>query len=49
MKEIDVSSVKENVLTEKEHFFHEGAFLQNEKGCIIWSMLIWVEQEDPLA
>lgn len=32
MKEIDVSSVKENVLTEKEHFFHEGAFLTKRKG-----------------
>ena len=29
MKEIDLSSVKENVLTEKEHFFHEGGFLND--------------------
>jgi hypothetical protein len=32
MKEIDVFSVKENVLTEQEHFFHEGAFLTKRKG-----------------
>ena len=27
MKEVDISTVKDNVITEKEHFFHEGAFL----------------------
>lgn len=32
MKEIDLSSVKEDVLTEKEHFFHEGAFLTQRNG-----------------
>lgn len=32
MKEVDLSSVKENVITEKEHFFHEGAFLTKHEG-----------------
>jgi len=32
MKGVDLSSVKENVITEKEHFFHEGAFLTKREG-----------------
>lgn len=32
MKEIELSSIKEDVLTEKEHFFHEGAFLTKRNG-----------------
>jgi hypothetical protein len=32
MMTIDPSTVREDVLTEKEHFFHEGAFLAKRKG-----------------
>ncbi|MGQ8336258.1 family 43 glycosylhydrolase [Sunxiuqinia sp. A32] len=32
MKEVDLTSVIENVITEKDHFFHEGAFLTKRKG-----------------
>jgi arabinoxylan arabinofuranohydrolase len=32
MKELDVSSVKDSILTEAEHHFHEGAFLAKRNG-----------------
>ncbi len=32
MRELDLASLKTDVLTEKEHFFHEGAFLTKRKG-----------------
>ncbi|MEP7279605.1 MAG: family 43 glycosylhydrolase [Bacteroidota bacterium] len=32
MKEIDSASIKENIVTEKEHFFHEGSFLAKRNG-----------------
>ena len=32
MKELDWSSFKDNVITEKEHFFHEGGYLIKRKG-----------------
>ena len=32
MVEIDLATVKHGVVTEKEHFFHEGAFLAKRKG-----------------
>ena len=31
MREIDTSSIKVDVLTEKQHFFHEGAFMTKRK------------------
>ena len=32
MTEVDLSTVKDGVLTEKEHFFHEGGFLAKRNG-----------------
>jgi len=32
MKEIDTTSIVDNLVTEKEHFFHEGAFLTKRNG-----------------
>jgi arabinoxylan arabinofuranohydrolase len=32
MTEIDTSSIVENVITEKEHYFHEGNYLVKRKG-----------------
>ncbi|MDR0682505.1 MAG: family 43 glycosylhydrolase [Dysgonamonadaceae bacterium] len=32
MKTIDISSVKDSVVTEKEHFFHEGSFVFKRNG-----------------
>jgi arabinoxylan arabinofuranohydrolase len=32
MTEIDLATVKDGVVTEKEHFFHEGAFLTKREG-----------------
>ncbi len=32
MKELDLSSVKDSILTETEHHFHEGAFLAKRNG-----------------
>jgi len=32
MLEIDKSSIQDNILTEKEHFFHEGGFLTKRNG-----------------
>ena len=32
MTEIDLSTVKNNVITEKEHFFHEGVYMIKRKG-----------------
>jgi arabinoxylan arabinofuranohydrolase len=32
MRTLDLSTIKENVITEKEHFFHEGAFLAKRNG-----------------
>lgn len=32
MREIDKTSIKTDLLTEKEHFFHEGAFLTKRNG-----------------
>jgi beta-xylosidase len=32
MVELDLATVKDGVLTEKEHFFHEGAFLFKREG-----------------
>ena len=32
MREIDTTSIKTNVLTEKEHCFHEGAYMTKRKG-----------------
>jgi beta-xylosidase len=32
MTEIDTTTIKDNILTEKEHFFHEGAFMTKRNG-----------------
>jgi arabinoxylan arabinofuranohydrolase len=32
MRELDLSTIRDSVLTEKEHFFHEGAFLAKRSG-----------------
>jgi len=32
MTEIDASTIRDNVLTEKEHFFHEGGYLVKRNG-----------------
>ena len=32
MRELDLSTLRDSVLTEREHFFHEGAFLAKRKG-----------------
>jgi arabinoxylan arabinofuranohydrolase len=32
MTEIDSSTIKDNVVTEKEHFFHEGGYMVKRKG-----------------
>jgi beta-xylosidase len=32
MKEIDLKTLKTNVITEKEHFFHEGAYMVKRNG-----------------
>ncbi len=32
MKEIDSASIRENIVTEKEHFFHEGSYMVKRKG-----------------
>jgi arabinoxylan arabinofuranohydrolase len=32
MRELDLSTLKDSVITEKEHFFHEGSFLAKRKG-----------------
>ena len=32
LTEIDAATLKDNVLTEKEHFFHEGGYLVKRKG-----------------
>lgn len=32
MTEIDLSTVKDNVVTEKEHFFHEGGYMVKRNG-----------------
>jgi arabinoxylan arabinofuranohydrolase len=32
MTEIDTSSVKDNIVTEKEHFFHEGGYMVKRNG-----------------
>ena len=32
MKEIDLSTIKDNIVTEKEHFFHEGGYMVKRKG-----------------
>jgi beta-xylosidase len=32
MKEIDSSTIRQNVLTEEEHFFHEGGYLVKRNG-----------------
>jgi arabinoxylan arabinofuranohydrolase len=32
MRELDLSTLKDSVLTEKAHFFHEGAFLAKRNG-----------------
>ena len=32
MTEVDLSTVKNNVITEKEHFFHEGVYMVKRKG-----------------
>lgn len=32
MTEIDTISIKDNIVTEKEHFFHEGGYLVKRKG-----------------
>lgn len=39
MKELDLNSIETNILTEREHFFHEGAYLtkRNEIYYLIYS------------
>ena len=32
MTEIDTSSIKDNIVTEKEHFFHEGGYMVKRNG-----------------
>jgi hypothetical protein len=32
MKEIDLSTVKDSIVTEKEHFFHEGGYMVKRNG-----------------
>ncbi len=32
MKEIDLSTIKDNVLTEEKHFFHEGGYMVKRNG-----------------
>ena len=32
MTEIDLSTIKDSVITEKEHFFHEGGYMVKRKG-----------------
>ena len=32
MRTLDAASIRDNVLTEKEHFFHEGAYLTKRNG-----------------
>jgi len=32
MKELDLSTLKDSVLTEKKHYFHEGAFMTKRNG-----------------
>jgi hypothetical protein len=32
MMEIDSSTIKDNIITEKEHFFHEGAYMVKRNG-----------------
>lgn len=32
MKELDLSTVKDNIVTEKEHFFHEGGYMVKRNG-----------------
>lgn len=32
MKEIDLSTIKDSVITEKEHFFHEGGYMVKRNG-----------------
>jgi hypothetical protein len=32
MRDLDMSSLKDSIITEKDHFFHEGAFLAKRNG-----------------
>jgi len=32
MRELDLSSLKDSIITEREHYFHEGAFLTKREG-----------------
>ena len=32
MRTLDTNSIRDNILTEQEHFFHEGAYLTKRKG-----------------
>ncbi len=32
MKEIDTSTIIKDLVTEKEHFFHEGGFMMKRNG-----------------